>query len=63
MFRIHRDVRFLKDKRPYEEHAACQFRRTAMAPRTSSSSHRSLLPGLQPWCPKPRVNLTRFHGV
>ncbi len=26
MFRIHRDVRFSKDKRPYKEHAACQFR-------------------------------------
>ena len=26
MFRIHRDVRFAKDKRPYKEHAACQFR-------------------------------------
>jgi uncharacterized protein (TIGR02453 family) len=26
MFRIHRDVRFAKDKRPYKEHAACHFR-------------------------------------
>ena len=26
MFRIHRDVRFSKDKRPYKEHGACQFR-------------------------------------
>lgn len=26
MFRIHRDVRFSKDKNPYKEHAACQFR-------------------------------------
>jgi len=26
MFRIYRDVRFSKDKRPYKEHAACQFR-------------------------------------
>lgn len=26
MFRIHRDVRFAKDKRPYKEHGACQFR-------------------------------------
>jgi uncharacterized protein (TIGR02453 family) len=26
MFRIHRDVRFSRDKRPYKEHAACQFR-------------------------------------
>ena len=26
MFRIHRDVRFGRDKRPYKEHAACQFR-------------------------------------
>ncbi|WP_020590340.1 DUF2461 domain-containing protein [Kiloniella laminariae] len=26
MFRIHRDVRFSKDKRPYKEHAACHFR-------------------------------------
>lgn len=26
MFRIHRDVRFARDKRPYKEHAACQFR-------------------------------------
>lgn len=25
-FRIHRDVRFSKDKRPYKEHGACQFR-------------------------------------
>jgi uncharacterized protein (TIGR02453 family) len=29
MFRIHRDVRFAKDKRPYKEHAACQFRHAA----------------------------------
>jgi len=26
MFRIYRDVRFAKDKRPYKEHAAAQFR-------------------------------------
>ena len=26
MFRIYRDVRFAKDKRPYKLHAACQFR-------------------------------------
>src|SRR5690242_2681322 len=26
MFRIYRDVRFSKDKRPYKEHAACNFR-------------------------------------
>jgi uncharacterized protein (TIGR02453 family) len=26
MFRIYRDVRFARDKRPYKEHAACQFR-------------------------------------
>ena len=26
MFRPHRDVRFSKDKRPYKEHGACQFR-------------------------------------
>jgi uncharacterized protein (TIGR02453 family) len=26
MFRIYRDVRFGKDKRPYKEHAACHFR-------------------------------------
>jgi len=26
MFRIYRDVRFAKDKRPYKEHAGCQFR-------------------------------------
>jgi uncharacterized protein (TIGR02453 family) len=25
MFRIHRDVRFSKDKRPYKDHAACHF--------------------------------------
>lgn len=29
MFRIYRDVRFGKDKRPYKEHAACQFRHMA----------------------------------
>ncbi len=29
MFRIYRDVRFSKDKRPYKEHAACQFRHQA----------------------------------
>jgi uncharacterized protein (TIGR02453 family) len=29
MFRIHRDVRFSSDKRPYKEHAACQFRHEA----------------------------------
>src|ERR1700753_1280926 len=29
MFRIYRDVRFSKDKRPYKEHAACHFRHTA----------------------------------
>jgi uncharacterized protein (TIGR02453 family) len=26
MFRVYRDVRFSKDKRPYKEHGACQFR-------------------------------------
>jgi uncharacterized protein (TIGR02453 family) len=26
MFRIYRDVRFSRDKRPFKEHAACQFR-------------------------------------
>ena len=26
MFRIYRDVRFAKDKRPYKEHVACHFR-------------------------------------
>ncbi len=29
MFRIYRDVRFSKDKSPYKEHAACQFRHMA----------------------------------
>jgi len=29
MFRIYRDVRFSKDKRPYKEHGACQFRHEA----------------------------------
>ncbi len=29
MFRIYRDVRFSKDKRPYKEHAAAQFRHAA----------------------------------
>src|SRR6185295_12558339 len=26
MFRIYRDIRFSKDKRPYKENAGCQFR-------------------------------------
>ena len=29
MFRIYRDVRFSKDKRPYKENAGCYFRHTA----------------------------------
>ena len=29
LFRIHRDVRFSKDKRPYKTHAAAQFRHSA----------------------------------
>ena len=29
MFRIYKDVRFAKDKRPYKDHAACQFRHNA----------------------------------
>lgn len=29
LFRIYKDVRFSKDKRPYKEHAACQFRHEA----------------------------------
>jgi len=29
MFRIYRDIRFAKDKRPYKEHAACHFRHAA----------------------------------
>ena len=29
MFRIYRDTRFSKDKRPYKEHVACQFRHQA----------------------------------
>ena len=28
MFRIYKDVRFSKDKKPYKEHGACQFRHT-----------------------------------
>jgi uncharacterized protein (TIGR02453 family) len=28
MFRIYRDTRFSKDKRPYKEHVGCQFRHT-----------------------------------
>lgn len=29
MFRIYRDIRFSKDKKPYKEHVACQFRHQA----------------------------------
>ena len=29
MFRVYRDIRFSKDKKPYKEHAACQFRHEA----------------------------------
>ena len=29
MFRVYRDIRFAKDKKPYKEHAACQFRHEA----------------------------------
>lgn len=29
MFRIYRDTRFAKDKRPYKEHIGCQFRHVA----------------------------------
>ncbi|MBL4667034.1 MAG: DUF2461 domain-containing protein, partial [Sneathiella sp.] len=29
VFRIHRDVRFSKDKTPYKQHLACQFRHQA----------------------------------
>ncbi len=29
MFRIYRDIRFSKDKRPYKEHVGCQFRHSA----------------------------------
>jgi len=29
VFRIHRDVRFARDKKPYKEHLACQFRHQA----------------------------------
>ena len=29
MFRIYKDVRFSKDKRPYKDHAACHFRHNA----------------------------------
>jgi uncharacterized protein (DUF2461 family) len=29
MFRIHRDTRFSRDKRPYKENVGCQFRHTA----------------------------------
>ena len=29
MFRIYRDARFSKDKRPYKEHVGCQFRHVA----------------------------------
>ena len=31
IFRIYRDVRFSKDKRPYKEHAACHFRHLSEA--------------------------------
>ena len=45
MFRIHRDVRFSKDKRPYKENAACQFRHAAERDAHAPGFYVHLAPG------------------
>ena len=39
IFRIHRDVRFSKDKSPYKTHAACWLTHRAAGPSAISSAH------------------------
>src|SRR5258708_37754899 len=45
MFRIHRDIRFSRDKRPYKEHAACQFRHRLAPDVHAPGFSRPLAPG------------------
>jgi uncharacterized protein (TIGR02453 family) len=45
MFRIYRDVRFSRDKRPYKEHAACHFRHEAGRDAHAPGFYLHLAPG------------------
>ncbi len=45
MFRIYRDARFLKDKRPYKENVGCQFRHIAGKNAHAPSFYVHLQPG------------------
>jgi uncharacterized protein (TIGR02453 family) len=45
MFRIHRDVRFAKDKSPYKTHASAQFRHTRGADAHAPGYYLHLAPG------------------
>ena len=45
MFRIHRDVRFSKDKRPYKENVGCQFRHASIKGAHSPCFYLHLQPG------------------
>lgn len=45
MFRIHRDVRFAKDKSPFKTHAAAQFRHTAGSDAHAPGYYLHLAPG------------------
>jgi len=59
MFRIYRDVRFAKDKRPYKEHAACHFRhalgKDAHAPLSTCISAKRGVFGGGLWMPHPML--------
>ena len=45
IFRIYRDIRFSHDKRPYKEHAACQFRHRLGRDAHSPTFYVHLAPG------------------
>jgi uncharacterized protein (TIGR02453 family) len=67
MFRIHRDVRFAPDKRPYKEHAACHFRHAAGRDAHAPGFYLHLEPGLVMigggiWLP-PSEPLARIRGA
>lgn len=39
MFRIHRDIRFSRDKSPYKTHAACWFNHRRASPKVGGEAH------------------------
>ncbi len=68
IFRIYRDVRFSHDKRPYKEHAACQFRHRLGRDAHSPTFYVHLAPGNVffgggIWMPQPDTLLTIREAI